>query len=47
VEEVLAAAETLEKLEKRVVADIRRGVDRQAALKRTERYKHIRKVLPA
>jgi len=45
--EVIAAAEKLERLEKRISADIKRGMDREAALKRTERYGHIRKLVPA
>jgi regulator of RNase E activity RraA len=44
--EVVAAAAKLERLEKRIVADIKRGIDREVALKRADRYGHIRKLVP-
>lgn len=44
--EVVEAAEKLVRLEARVLADIKRGKDREAALKAHDRYAHIRKVVP-
>jgi regulator of RNase E activity RraA len=44
--EVVAAAAKLERLEKRIVADIKRGIDREVALKRADRSGHIRKLVP-
>lgn len=44
--EVIAAAEKLERIEKQVIADIKRGTDRAAALKRADRYGHIRRLVP-
>ncbi len=45
--EVVAAAEKLERLEKRIAAQIKRGVDRETALKSVDRYAHIRRLVPA
>lgn len=44
--EVVEAAEKLERLEAKVLADIRRGKDRGATLKRHDRYGHIRRIVP-
>lgn len=44
--EVVEAAETLVKVETKVLADIRRGRDREAALKAHDRYAHIRRIVP-
>jgi 4-hydroxy-4-methyl-2-oxoglutarate aldolase len=43
--DVIAATEKLVRLEKRAFADIKRGMDREAALKRTDRHGHIRKLI--
>jgi regulator of RNase E activity RraA len=45
--DVVEAAEKLVKLEAEVLADIRRGTDREAALKAHDRYGHIRKIVPS
>lgn len=45
--DVVAAAEKLVKLEAKVLADIKRGKGREAALKAHDRYGHIRKLVPA
>lgn len=47
VAEVLAAADRLVPKEKKVLAAIRRGVDREPALKAADRYVHIRKIVPS
>lgn len=44
--EVVEAAEKLVKMEARVLADIKRGKDREAALKAHDRYGHIRRLVP-
>ncbi|MBV8538417.1 MAG: hypothetical protein JO128_22660 [Alphaproteobacteria bacterium] len=41
--EVLEAAETLARLDAKVAADIRRGRDREDALRKVDRFGHIRK----
>ncbi len=46
VAEVIAAADKLVPREKKVLAAIRRGVDREQALKAGDRYGHIRKLVP-
>jgi regulator of RNase E activity RraA len=44
--EVVEAADRLVPKEKKVLAAIRRGVDREQALKSADRYGHIRKIVP-
>ena len=44
--EVLKAAETLARLDAKVAADIRRGRDREEALRKVDRFGHIRKYVP-
>jgi regulator of RNase E activity RraA len=46
VTEVLEAAETLARLDAKVAADIRRGRDREEALRKVDRFGHIRKYVP-
>lgn len=46
VAEVVEAANRLVPREKKVLAAIRRGVDREKALKSADRYGHIRKIVP-
>ncbi len=45
--EVVDAAEQLARLDAKVAADIRRGRDREEALRRHDRFGHIRKVVPS
>jgi 4-hydroxy-4-methyl-2-oxoglutarate aldolase len=45
-EEVIQAADRLVPREKKVLAAIRRGADREQALKANDRYGHIRKLVP-
>lgn len=44
--QVVAAAEKLVEAEGKVLADIRRGRDREQALKAHDRFGHIRKIIP-
>ena len=44
--EVIAAAEKLARIDAKLAADLKRGRDREAALKRHDRYGHIRKLVP-
>lgn len=44
--EVIAAAEVLARLDAKVAAEIRRGRDREEALRAIDRFGHIRKVVP-
>lgn len=44
--EVLEAAEKLTRIEAKVVADIRRGRDREETLRAYDRFGHIRKIVP-
>src|SRR5258708_5417985 len=44
--EVLEAAEKLTRIEAKVVADIRRGRDREETLRAYDRFSHIRKIVP-
>lgn len=44
--EVITAADQLVPKEKKVLAAIRRGVDREQALKSADRYGHIRRIVP-
>jgi 4-hydroxy-4-methyl-2-oxoglutarate aldolase len=44
--EVVHAAETLARLDAKVAADIRRGRDREEALRKVDRFGHIRKRVP-
>lgn len=44
--EVLDAAEKLTRIEAKVVADIRRGRDREETLRAYDRFGHIRKIVP-
>jgi len=46
VTEVLEAAETLARLDAKVAADIRRGRDREEALRKVDRFGHIPKRVP-
>lgn len=46
VAEVVGAADKLVPKEKKVLAAIRRGVDREQALKAADRYDHIKRIVP-
>lgn len=45
--EVIEATEKLTRIEAKVVADIRRGRDREETLRSYDRFSHIRKLVPA